>query len=329
MSLPHRQNRDDDEWPVPHLPIRRPVESEKAGVRNSRTAEVAKPSRLSAQMVELSLQKAQREPTLHGPLPAKLNAQPDPILHDPLPAELNAAKPKEVSSPLPPLPWPSTIAAPPQLPQTRATPRESKVSKYWKPSYWKPDYWKKVRGKLDHWLAAARVWFAGAIVSGSAAVRSLARNLVRHLYEHAKSAQRKFAVSNFRTNFRTDFRIKTRYGTASRLWTSTGVAALSAVLVVGVISGVRHYGHTPDTSQPRGQNTSPVTPAMQDISQPRPSSIVNTNGAAVTQHPATSSAPKPAPTKQGTRKVHRTSKDDDYVAKDTFVSYGKNGKPAR
>jgi hypothetical protein len=291
MSLLHKQNRDEDERPVLHVPTRKSVGSEKAGLRNRGTSEVPKVSRLSAQMVELSLQQAQREPTLHDPLPAKVNVV-SPPLHDTLPP-----KPKAVSSPLP---WPSTVAAPPHPPEPQATPRESKIPNYW------PNFRKEVRRNLDTWLAAARV-------SGSAAVRNLS--------EHAKSAQTKFALSNLRT--------KSRYGTVARLWTSTGVAALSAVLVVGVISGVRHYASTPDTPQHRAGNTSLVTPAMQAISQPRRNSIVNTNGTNAMQHPARSSAAKHAPGEQGSREIRRKDKDDDYVAKDTFVSYDKKGKPTR
>ena len=294
MSLPRKQNRDEDERLVPHVPTWQTVESKKVGLRNSGTPEVAKFSKLSAQMVELSLQQTQRDPTLHDTFPAKVSA----------------AKPNAVSSPLP---WPSTLAAPLHPPQPQGTPRESKI----------PNYWKEVRCNLDNWLAGARV-------SGSAAVRNL--------YEHAKSAQKKFALSNFRTNFRTE--TKRRDGTASRRWTSTGVAALSAVLVVGVISVVRHYAYTPDTPQPRARNTSPAIPAMQDISQPRRSSIVATNGAAAVQHPARSSAPakhaaakhalaEQAPDKPGIRKIRRKHKDDDYVAKDTYVYYGNKVKPAR
>jgi hypothetical protein len=284
MSLPHKQNRDEDERQVLHVPTWQSLESKKVGLRNSGTAEAAKLSRLSAQMVELSLQQTQRDPTLPDPLPAKLKEVSSP-LRDTFPA-----KPNAVSSPLP---WPSTLAAPPQPPQPQGTSRESKIPNYW------PNYWKDVRCTLDNWLAGARV-------SSSAAVRNL--------YEHAKSAQKKFAVSN----------LKSRYGTASRLWTSTGVAALSALLVVGVISGVRHYAYTPDTPQHRGRNTSPVIPAMQDISQPRRSSIVDTNGAAAPMpHPARSSAAA----KPRIRKIRR--KDDDYVAQDTYVYYGSKGKPAR
>jgi hypothetical protein len=284
MSLPRKQNRDEDERPVAHVPTWQPVESKKVGLRNSGTAEAAKFSRLSAQMVELSLQQTQR----------------DLVLNDTFPAKVSAAEPKAVSSPLP---WPTTSAAPLHPPQPQRPPSESTIPNYW------PNYWKEVRRTLDGWLAGARV-------RGSAAVRDLR--------ELAKSAQKKFALSNFRT--------KSRDGTASRLWTSMGVAALSAVLVVGVISAVRHYyAYPPDTAQPRGRNTSGVTPAMQDISQP-PSSIVATHGAAAVQHRARSSAAKHvaaehAPTKPGIRKIRR--KDDDYVAKDTYVYYGKNGKPAR
>ncbi len=258
---------------------RQAVECGKVGLRNRGTAEVAKFSRLSAQMVELSLQQAQCDPTLHDALQAKLNA---------------------VSSPLP-----TTSAAPLHPPRPQRTPRESKI----------PNYWKEVRCNLDNWLAGARA-------SGSAAVQ--------YLREHAKSAQKKFAVSN----------LKSRDGTASRLWTSMGVAALSAVLVVGAISGVRHYAYTPNTPQHRGRNTSPVIPAMQDISQPRRSSIVDTNGAAAMQHPTRSSAAakhaaakhaaaKHAPAEQGIRKIRRKNNDDDYVAKDTYVYYGDKGKSAR
>lgn len=262
MSLPRKQNRDeDDEQLVPHVLTSQSVECKKVGLRNREMTEVAKFSRLSAKMVDLSLQEAQRDPTLHHAFAAKLNAVPSPL--------------------------PSTFAAPLRPPQPQGTPRESKA----------PNYWKELRCDLDNWLARARV-------GGSAAVQNL--------WEHAKSTQKKFAVSNS----------KRRDGTASRLWTSKGMAALSAVLVVGVISGVRHHAYTPNTPQNRG-NTSPVIPVMQDISQPRRSSVVDMNrAAAAMQHPVRSSAAKPR-----IRKIRH--KIDDYVAQDTYVYYGNKGKPAR
>lgn len=314
MSLPREQNRDEDERPILHVPTRKSVASEKAGLRNRGTAEVARFSRLSAQMVELSLQQAQREPTLREAISAKANAPDEvnavsPPLHDSLPAQ-----PKAVSSLLP---WPSTVAAPPDPPPPQATPRESRIRNYWhnfRPDF-RPNFRKDVRGNLDRWFARARV-------RGSDAVQ--------HLFEHAKSAQRKFAPLS----------LKSWNRTASRSWTSAGVAALLAVLVVGVIFGVRHYAYTPDTPQYRGQNTSSATPAMQGVSQPRRSSIVATNGVAAMQHPAGSPVAAKhaaarhtprghAPAKPGIRKIRRRNKDDDYVAKDTFVSYDKKGKPVR
>ena len=329
MSLPLKQNRDEDERRLPDVRTRKSVESEKAGLRKNGTAEVAKFSRLSAQMVELSLQRAQRDPALHEASPAKLKeVSSSSPLGDALPV-----KPKAVSEPLP---WPSASTAPLQAPEPEAAPLESKIPQYW-PNYWK-DVRRNVRRNAENWLAGARV-------SGLAAVRILS--------EHAKSAQKKFAGLNFGSNNIGSNNIKTPDGIAPRLWTPTGVAALSAVLVVGVISGVRHYAHIPYTPQDRGRNTSPTIPAvqnmMQNISQPRPvstgksprvknsrvnSSTVNTNGTAAMQHPAKSSAAKHAsvehaPAQAAIRKVRRKHPDDDYVAKDTFVSYDAKGKPIR
>jgi hypothetical protein len=288
VSLPRKQNRDESEQRVLHVPTPPSVENKKVSLRISPT-EAAKFSRLSAQMVELSLQQAQREPTLRDIFPAKVNAV-SPPLPDTVPAQ-----PKAVSSPLP---WPSTVAAAPHLPQPQETQPESKIRNYW------PNFRREVRCNLDR-------WFAGARVSGSAAVQ--------HLLEHAKSAQKKLALSNLLSNLKRWDRI--------RLWASTGVAALSAVLAVSVIFGVRHYVHTPGAPQHRGQSASPIIPALQDISQPRRSSIVDTNRTAAMPHSARSSAAKHAPGKHGIRKIRR--KDDDYVAKDTFVSYDNKGKPVR
>src|SRR6266851_1065890 len=109
MSLPRKQNREeDDEQLVPHVLTSQSVEYKKVGLRNRETAEVAKFSRLSAKMVDLSLQEAQRDPTLHHTFSAKLNAVPSPS------------------------PWPSTFAAPLRPPQPQGTPRESKIPNYWK-----------------------------------------------------------------------------------------------------------------------------------------------------------------------------------------------------
>jgi hypothetical protein len=116
MSLPGKQNRSEDDRPA--VPT-----------------EAAKFSRLSAKMVELSLQRRQNDPILHSAVQDKLNP---------------------VSSPLPlPLPWPttSTFATPPRPPQLHGTPRESKISKCWK----------EVCCSLDYWSVRARVIGSGAV----------------------------------------------------------------------------------------------------------------------------------------------------------------------
>jgi len=250
MSLPRKQNRNEDNRLV--VPT-----------------EAAKFLRLSAKMVELSLQRGQSEPILRGALPGKLNAV----------------------SPPSPLPWPSpsTFAEPLRPPELQGTPRESEMLKYWK----------EVCCSLDYWLARARV-------SGSDAVRTF--------HEHARSAQKNFSLRN----------LKSRVGTASPLWTSAGAAAFVVVLVVGVISGVRHYAYRSYTAQHSDRNAAQATPAMQDISLPRPSSTVDANGAAAaTTQPRSSIAGE-----SSIRKI-RIRKDDDYVARDTYVYYGSKGKPAK
>jgi hypothetical protein len=51
---------------------------------------------------------------------------------------------------------------------------------------------------------------------------------------------------------------------------------------------------------------------------------------AAAKHAAASHAPREhAPREHGIRKIRRRNKDDDYVAKDTFVSYDNKGKPVR
>jgi hypothetical protein len=134
----------------------------------------------------------------------------------------------------------------------------------------------------------------------------------------------------------------------SRLWASMGMAALSALLALGFISAVRHYG--PDrveaqpTSTQAGPTVAPTHTAQSSSGVPARRSI-----AAKSIDPKPSPIAKPQPTKQvavastaalalqkkdvalGTQKhrVRRNAEEDDYVAKDTYVFYGNSGKPSR
>jgi hypothetical protein len=132
-------------------------------------------------------------------------------------------------------------------------------------------------------------------------------------YEHAKSAQKKFSA----------WKLKSRVETSSRLWASMGVAAFVAVLAVGAISGARHYAYRSYTAQHSERNTSPVTPAVQDMAKPRSTSTMENDAPAATPQPRSSVAEK-----SRIRKV-RSGKHDDYVARDTYVYYGNKGGTAK
>jgi len=115
----------------------------------------------------------------------------------------------------------------------------------------------------------------------------------------------------------------------SRLWTSMAMAALSALLALGLISTVRHYAtdalpshlshadSSPASNLPPAAKVAPVKTTanrahpIQRVSQPR-----------LTQPKRIDRAPviKPTP---------RRSEDDDYVARDTYVYYGNKANGSR
>jgi cytoskeletal protein RodZ len=133
----------------------------------------------------------------------------------------------------------------------------------------------------------------------------------------------------------------------TRLWASMGMAALSALLALGFISAVRHYGPDRVEAQPTSQGISTAAPAK----AAQPNSIVSSRPSTT----ATSIDPKPSPiaTAQPTKqvsvtsppivsqkkeaqvatpqkhRVRRNTEEDDYVAKDTYVFYGNSSKPSR
>jgi len=84
MLLRRKQNPNDDGQPIPHVWNWQATEREEVGRSKTGTAPFADLSKLSARMVELSLQDAQRDLTLRSTVPNKPNV---------------------ISSPLP---WPST-----------------------------------------------------------------------------------------------------------------------------------------------------------------------------------------------------------------------------
>lgn len=129
----------------------------------------------------------------------------------------------------------------------------------------------------------------------------------------------------------------------SRLWTSMAMAMLSAVLALLVVSGVRGYAPdaspatvsrststTPVAQPPRVAVTKPAPAARSVISKPAPTIVKPAIVKSAIAKPASLSEPerKVAAPKATRKRVH-PSEDDDYVAKDTYVYYGLNGKPRR
>ena len=125
----------------------------------------------------------------------------------------------------------------------------------------------------------------------------------------------------------------------SRLWASVGMAGLSALLALGVISALRHYGKdrgllqpvpaTVDAAAPSA-SSQPVIPRDTTTEKPSPISHHSPKNA----HVATKSAPAEVPkrvTASSSKKprIRRNTDEEDYVAADTYVYYGLGGKPKR
>ncbi len=158
-------------------------------------------------------------------------------------------------------------------------------------------------------------------------------------------------------------RVRQSMNRDSRLWISMGMAAMSALLALGVVSGLSRYqpgkspsvvaAHSPDpaTGVPHfsanladvGANgaagVAPIAPTMQKAvdssTAQRPSPAVPKQAAAtpeptklVTLKSSTLPLTKVMTPQRPKRKAH-FSEDDDYVAKDTYVVYGRNGKRSR
>ena len=115
----------------------------------------------------------------------------------------------------------------------------------------------------------------------------------------------------------------------SRLWTSLALSALSAVAIMGIFSTARHYAKAslPSnraatvSSTKNADTTTAVVPVS--AKAPRRASDIQTS-----QPRSTSMKPPPTQHKiqhtavPARQRVHRNA-DEDYVAKDTYVYYGK------
>ena len=190
--LMRRKQPNDDEQLIPHVWTWQATKREEIGRSKSGTARFAEFSKLSAKMVELSLQEAQRDRTLRGTVPNKLSAVSSPLLWPstdvqriaPPPAE-NAGRPGTTARKA------AVAAATPLNPQqAHRTPRELRIPNF-AVLYSRatvilremPNYWNEVPRTLGSRLARLRV-------SDSAAVRNLCG--------YWKSVQKDHQLATFR-----------------------------------------------------------------------------------------------------------------------------------
>ena len=120
----------------------------------------------------------------------------------------------------------------------------------------------------------------------------------------------------------------------SRLWTSLAMAALSALLTLGVISAISHQAPAHSTTSSTTHPSGPATPAMNPAGLIAPQTALastrqNANSATAPVKASTHAKPSPAgtanPPGTATKRAHHND-DEDYVAPDTYHYYGNSGK---
>ena len=174
MFLRRKQKPNDDEQLIPNAWTWQTTEREAGGRSKSGTARFAEFSRLSAKMVELSLQEAQRERTLRGASPNNPSTVSSPLLW---PTDVQRiAQPPAESGARPGTAAPKAavaVATPLNPPQMHGTLRELRI-----PNFAVLYSWATVilRGMTNYWHEVPRIlgsWLARLRVSGSAAVGNL------------------------------------------------------------------------------------------------------------------------------------------------------------
>ena len=194
MFLRRKQKPDEDEQLIPHAWTWQTTEREAGGRSKSGTARFAEFSRLSAKMVELSLQEAQRDLTLRGPVPNKLSAVSSPLLWPSNDVQRIAQQPAEsVGRPKTVAPKATVAAATPlNPPQTHGTPSELRIPNF-AVLYSRAtvifreltNYWNEVPRTLGSWLARLQVTGSAAVVNLCGYWKSVQKDHGSRLFEHA------------------------------------------------------------------------------------------------------------------------------------------------
>jgi hypothetical protein len=130
----------------------------------------------------------------------------------------------------------------------------------------------------------------------------------------------------------------------SRLWASVAMGGLSALLALGVISALRHYGpgkgflkpatETVDAAAPSPTTQPPSRPVPREAITEKPSPLAGGSRkdnlvATKPVAPETQLKENASPSHARKPRVRRNTDEDDYVAADTYVYYGLAGKPKR
>jgi hypothetical protein len=174
MLLRRKQKPNDDEQLIPHVGTWQATEREEVGRSKSGTARFAEFSGLSAQIVDLSLQEAQRDLTLRGPVPNKLSALSSTLLWPSNDVQRIAQPPAESAGRPKTVAPKATVAAamPLSPPQTHGTPRESRIPNFAILYSWATvilreltNYWNEVPRTLGSWLARLQVTGSAAVVN--------------------------------------------------------------------------------------------------------------------------------------------------------------------
>ncbi len=189
MLLHRKQKRNDNQQPVPRVWSWQAIEREEGSRSKTGTASFAEFSKLTAKMVDLSLQKAQRERTLRGPVPDRLSAVPSPLLRPSIDVQ-TPARPDESAG------RPGTEVAAMSLtrPRGHGTPVGLRIPNF-AVLYSRAaillremtNYWNEVPRVLGSGLASLRL--TGSAVDGN----------LRHCW---KSVQKDHRVATFRARIR-------------------------------------------------------------------------------------------------------------------------------
>jgi hypothetical protein len=172
-----------------------------------------------------------------------------------------------------------------------------------------------------HWVKQARTQIHFAEATARAGLR-----LRIHLSGFPLQARIALARASSEWNLRRESLARN-----SRLWASLALGAVSALIVMGIFITARHYAQA---SLPSKRNASASSTQSGNAAAPTTVApvMVNTHNGASAQTslpPITLTKAKPTPRKLSRaavaphRRIHH-NEDEDYVAKDTYVYYGKN-----